>query len=156
MSIPVLIVLLVTVQDVPWLDQLAAASARWSAARPASYEYTIALSGFDWSVPLRCSVAPTGVRVEEVPQPRHDQREWTPAMERVFVRYCVIENLFAMTERHLKLRIADVVRGVDHRAPVVAKYDERLGFPTDVFIDPANMVADDELVLKVSGFVVIR
>ena len=153
--IAALLLLLASVQEVPWLDRLAEARARWAEARPVSYEYTITLSGFDWHSPLRCSVDPSGARVEEIPQPHRDQREWPPARARTFVRYCTVENLFLMTDRHIRLRLADPP-GKDFRSPVVVTYDDRLGFPTNVVIDPSKIAIDDELEFHVRDFVIKR
>jgi hypothetical protein len=159
-----LLLLLFAAQSVSWPDQLAQARAKWMAAAPADYEYTLVVSGLVSSPPVRCHVDGTGATTELlIKDGSSSDSAWIAGWRRESKNYCGMEKLFGVIETYLNKQLSqrpsdgrdgDTMRPLWH-VPVT-EYDSNLGFPTRVELDPAMLRSDDELRFRVQDFVAIR
>ena len=68
-----------------------------------------------------------------------------PVNEEYFAPYDTIPKLFDMIQAAIAKKPAQIV----------VRYDPKIGFPTDIFIDPDKSIADEETRLNVYGFEII-
>jgi hypothetical protein len=117
---------------------LAEAKARWRQTRPQSYAFTYGVSCFClYAGPVVVDVRGDSVTAWRV------LSTGTPALPNGIVPSTTIDRLFAALD-------SAVAR---HPARFDATYDRKYGYPTSVYIDFVENVADDEIGYSVSQFV---
>lgn len=122
----------------PAENDLARATARWSAAGPASYDFDLQVSCF--CVATTFGTVTVSVRNHQVVSVvRSDSGTAVDSLD--FQNVLTVDRMFA-TER-----------GFLDRKPASfrADYDANLGYPTLVSVDPVASVADDEYSFQVHG-----
>jgi len=127
-------------------ERLGAAAAKWSADKPTAYEFTLRLVCF--CPVLALSREPIVFRVEDG-KPSFVSGESVVAKAfgspTGMDKYATVERQFdfirlELAKRHYRMEV---------------QYDQNLGFPTLIAIDPERNVADDEITLRIEGFRVL-
>jgi hypothetical protein len=115
------------------------ARARWNAARPASYEYTLAVGCFclrDVTRPVVITVTATTVTS------RRYEDDGTAVPDQLAATFPSIDGLF---DKLLDARMRNAANSA-------ANYEPTLGYPVQISLDYSATIADDEISYVVSRF----
>lgn len=110
--------------------------ATWVAAGLGAYEYELTLDCFcpsEVAGPFRVSVVGSGAEVTRVGSP-----DSPVAVDEIVDG--TIESIFEFVEEHTDADFISVT------------YDEQLGYPTTVVVDPSESILDDEMSITVHRF----
>lgn len=127
-------------KTIAWLNQrrledLAAAEARWSANKPAAYEFAIEVRCFCGAdgKPRRFRVADgRAVPLQELHQ----------GEQRVYGAYDTVEKVFALVRSSIEQQADNID----------VRYDTALGYPAVVGLDRIRRAIDDELAVRIVDF----
>jgi Family of unknown function (DUF6174) len=125
-------------QGVCFADQLAAAEAMWKRAPLRSYEYTLHYGAF--VVDTECESLTLRTRVVNGLVMR------TAGCQTLRSSYSSVPMIFQFLKETL----------ATHPDKIEVTFDETMGYPVSVFVDPKSDITDDEFHFEVTDFKVLK
>jgi hypothetical protein len=119
-------------------DELSDARARWAASGVRDYTYRVQRVCFCPGIPTFVVTVRSGAFVSAT-----DLQTGAPADTAGYSEYLTIDKIFILLDRHVAQK----------PAKFKGTYDDALGYPIRVEIDPVLNAVDEELTINVSGFV---